>query len=71
VEHTVFAVLGIALDHLVAALEAREGHFVDRVLLVGGLGSREQGSIGGKREVNTREAKEGMRKLAKVSEKIE
>jgi hypothetical protein len=42
--------------HLVAVLEARERHLSDRVLLVVGLLSRQEGCIGGEGEVNTREA---------------
>jgi hypothetical protein len=34
----VLAVAGVALDHLVVGLEARHGHLLDRVGLVGGLG---------------------------------
>jgi hypothetical protein len=41
---------------LVAALEAREGHLSDRVLLVGGLVGRQKWSVCGEREVDTREA---------------
>jgi hypothetical protein len=42
--------------HLVAVLEAREGHLSNRVLLVGGLLSRQQRSIGSEREMDTGEA---------------
>jgi len=52
---TVFSFTGVALDHLVSALEAREGHLRDRVLLMSGLLRREHGGIGGKREMNTGE----------------
>ena len=54
---TVFALPGVALDHLVSLLEAREGHLGNSVLFVSGLVGRDQGSIGGKREVDTGEAR--------------
>lgn len=50
----VLAVAGVALDHLVVGLEARHGHLLDRVGLVGGLGGRDDGRVGDKREVDTR-----------------
>lgn len=50
----VLAVTGVTLDHLVVRLEARHGNFLDRVGLVSSLGSRDDGSIGNKREMNTR-----------------
>ena len=53
---TVFALTGVALDHLVAGLEAGEGHIGDRVLLMVGLLGGDDGCEGGKREVNTGEA---------------
>ena len=49
----VLAVPGVALDHLVVGLEAGHGHLLDRVGLVGGLGSRDDGSVGDEREVDT------------------
>ena len=49
----VLAVAGVALDHLVVGLEARHGHLHDGVGLVGGLGGRDDGSIGDQREVDT------------------
>ena len=48
----VLAVAGVALDHLVVGLEAGHGHLLDRVGLVGGLGGRDDGSIGDQREVD-------------------
>ena len=54
--HTVLALTGITLDHLVASLEAREGHINDRVLLVMSLLSGDDRGKGGKREVDTGEA---------------
>ena len=58
---TVFALTRVALDHLVACLEAGEGHIGDRVLLMVSLVGRDDGSIGGQREVNTREARKKKR----------
>ena len=49
----VLSVARIALDHLVVGLEAGVGDLHDRVGLVGGLGSGDDGSIGDEREVNT------------------
>ena len=54
---TVLALAGVALDHLVAGLEARESHIGNGVLLVVGLLSGDDGRASGKREVNTREAR--------------
>lgn len=57
VKHTarhILALSGIALNHLVVGLETRHGHLVDRVRLVEGLFSRDDGRIGGEREVDTR-----------------
>ena len=54
-KRTVFALSRITFDHLVACLEAREGHICNRVLLMVSLLSRNDGCKGGKREVNTRE----------------
>ena len=53
---TVFALTGIALDHLVSGLEAGEGHVNDRVLLVVGLFRRNDRSEGSEGEVDTGEA---------------
>lgn len=50
----VLAVAGVTLDHLVVGLEARHGHLLDGVGLVGGLGSRDDRSVSDQREVNTR-----------------
>lgn len=50
----VLAVSGVALDHLVVGLEARHGHLLDGVGLVGGLGGGDNGRIGDEREVDTR-----------------
>ena len=52
---TVFPFTRVALDHLVSALEAREGHLRNRVLLVSSLLSREHRRIGSEREMNTGE----------------
>ena len=52
---TVLALTGVALDHLVASLEAGEGHVDDRVLLVMRLLSGDDRSEGGKREMDARE----------------
>ena len=54
---TVLALAGVALDHLVAWLEARESHIGNRVLLMVGLLSGDDGRASGKGEVNTREAR--------------
>ena len=54
---TVFAFPGIALDHLVASLEARESHIRDRVLLMVSLLGGNDRSKGGKREVDTGETR--------------
>lgn len=51
----VLALTRVALDHLVASLEAREGHVRHRVLLVVRLLRRDDRRKGGKREVNARE----------------
>ena len=53
---TVLALTGVALDHLVAGLEAGEGHVDDRVLLVMRLLSGDDRSEGGKREMDAMEA---------------
>lgn len=50
----VLAVTGVALHHLVVGLEARHGHLLDRVGLVGGLGGRDDGRVGNEGEVDTR-----------------
>ena len=49
----VLSLAGIALDHLVVGLEARHGHLLDRVGLVSGLSSRDNGGISDQREVNS------------------
>ena len=50
----VLAIAWIALDHLVVRLEAGHGHLLHGVGLVGGLGGRDNRSIGDQREVDTR-----------------
>jgi len=50
----ILAVAGIALDHLVVRLEARHGDFLGGVGLVRCLCSRDNRSIGDKREVDAR-----------------
>jgi hypothetical protein len=62
----VLAVAGVALDHLVVGLEARHGHLHDRVGLVGGLGGRDDGSIGDQREVDAGVGDEVGLELVKV-----
>lgn len=52
---TVFALTGVALDHLVAGLEAGEGHIGNRVLLMVGLLGGDNGCECGEREVDTGE----------------
>lgn len=49
----VLAETGVALDHLVAGLEAGHGHLHDGVGLVGGLGGGDDGGVGDQREVDT------------------
>lgn len=49
----VLAVAGVTLDHLVVGLKASRGDLVDRVGLVGSLGSRDDGSVGDQGEVDT------------------
>lgn len=49
----VLAVAGVTLDHLVVGLEAGHGDLLNRVGLVGGLGGRDNRSVGNQREVNT------------------
>lgn len=48
----VLAIAGVALDHLVVGLEARHGHLLDAVGLVGSLGGRDDGGISNQREVD-------------------
>ena len=48
----VLAIARVALDHLVVGLEAGIGNLHDRVGLVGGLGSGDDGGIGDEREVD-------------------
>ena len=55
----VLALTGVALDHLVAGLEAREGHLRDGVLLMVGLVRGEEGRERRDREVDTRETGKG------------
>lgn len=49
----VLAVAGVTLDHLVVGLEAGHGDLLNRVGLVCRLGSRNDGSVGNQREVDT------------------
>lgn len=63
----VLAVAGVALDHLVVGLEARHGHLLDGVGLVGGLGSRDDGSVSDQREVNTRVGDQVGLELVKIN----
>lgn len=49
----VLAVAGVTLDHLVVGLEARHGHLLDRVGLVGSLGGRDNRGVGDQREVDS------------------
>jgi hypothetical protein len=49
----VLAVAGVTLDHLVVRLEARHGHLLDRVGLVGGLGGRDNGRVSDEGEVDS------------------
>ena len=51
----VLALAGVALDHLVAGLEARESHLGDRVLFMARLVRGQERSVRREREVNTRE----------------
>ena len=48
----VLSVPGVALDHLVVGLEARHGHLLDGVGLVGSLGSRDDWCVSNQREVD-------------------
>ena len=63
---TVLALTGVALDHLVAGLEAREGHLRDGVLLMMGLVRGEEGRERRDREVDTREGDEVGLELVQV-----
>jgi hypothetical protein len=49
----VLAVAGVTLDHLVVRLEARHGHLLDGVGLVGGLGGRDNRRVSYEREVDS------------------
>lgn len=51
----VFALSRVTLDHLVVGFETRECHLGDRVGLVEGLVGGDDGRVGGKREMNSRE----------------
>lgn len=51
----IFALLGVALDHLITLLEASIGHVQDRVLLVLGLIGGDERRESGKREVDAGE----------------
>ena len=62
----VLALTGVALDHLVAGLEAREGHLRDGVLLMVGLVRGEEGRERRDREVDTREGDEVGLELVQV-----
>ena len=63
---TVLALTRVALHHLVASLEAGEGHVSDGVLLVGGLLSGDDGGEGGEGEVDTGEGHQVGLELVKV-----
>ena len=63
---TVLALARIALDHLVASLEAGEGHFRDRVLLVVGLVGGDERREAGDGELDTRERNEVRLELVQV-----
>jgi hypothetical protein len=52
----VLALTGVALDHLVVGLEARNGHLGDRVVLVEGLVSRDDRCVSSERDVDTGDA---------------
>ena len=60
---TVFALTRVALDHLVASLEAREGHVSDGVLLMVSLLGGDDGGEGGEGEVNTGESRSQINEL--------
>lgn len=61
-EHESYVILErLKLYHLVSVLEASESHLGHRVLLVGSLLCREKGSIGSKREMDSRETLSRMR----------
>ena len=62
----VLALTGVTLDHLVAGLEAREGHLRDGVLLMVGLVRGEEGRERRDREVDTREGDEVGLELVQV-----
>jgi hypothetical protein len=49
----VLSIAGIALHHLIVGLEAGHGDLLDRVGLVGGLGSRHNRGVSNKREMDT------------------
>ena len=53
---TVFALSRVTFHHLVTSLKAGEGHVGNRVLLMVGLVGGDDRRIGGKGEMNTREA---------------
>lgn len=60
------SVTGVTLDHLVSLFEGAESHLSNRVLLVEGLFSRDDGCVGGEGEVNSREGDQVGLKLVKV-----
>ena len=62
----VLALVGVALDHLVAGLEARERHLGDGVLLVVRLVGGEERSEASDREVDTREGHQVRLELVEI-----
>lgn len=62
----VLALAGVALDHLVVRLEARDGHLGDRVGLVEGLVGGNDGRVGRQGEVDTGEGDEVGLELVQV-----
>lgn len=53
---TVFAVFGVTFHHLIPALEARQSHIQNRVLLVARLLRRKERGIGSERKVDAGES---------------
>jgi hypothetical protein len=62
----VFAFLGIALHHLIARLEAREGHLCDGVLFMGSLLRREKRRVCSEGEMDTREGNQVRLELVQI-----
>lgn len=50
----IFAETRVAFDHLIVGFKAGHGNLLDRVGFVGSLGSRDDGGVGDKREMNSR-----------------